>query len=150
MPDRDAFIVVNTTPLVALSAAFSDLSVLKDLYSRVVVPREVQDELRAAGWLDCPSQNVTIADYLGKTLDIGEAAVIQTALNEKIPLVCIDEIVGRRVARLSGLTLTGSIGILIKAKQLGRPISIADAIQRMRERGVWLGTDVVDFAMRFD
>ncbi len=49
MPDREPFIVVNTTPLIALSAAFGDLSVLKDIYSRVVVPREVQDELRAAG-----------------------------------------------------------------------------------------------------
>jgi predicted nucleic acid-binding protein len=163
MPDRESFIVVNTTPLIALSAAFGDLSILKDIYSRVAVPRQVQDELRAAGdnyfafvefkrasgWLDCPSESVTIADYLGKTLDTGEAAVIQTAVNEKIPLVCIDEVVGRRVARLSGLTLTGSIGILIKAKQLGHSISIADAIQRVRERGVWLGNDVIEFAMRF-
>jgi predicted nucleic acid-binding protein len=46
--------------------------------------------------------------YLLTTLDRGEAAVIALALAEKIPTACIDETVGRRVARLHGLAVTGS------------------------------------------
>lgn len=42
-------LVTNTTPLIALSAATGSLDVLSFLYSRVVVPLEVQIELRAAG-----------------------------------------------------------------------------------------------------
>jgi predicted nucleic acid-binding protein len=42
-------IVTNTTPLIALTAATGSLDVLKFLYSRVIVPLEVQTELRAAG-----------------------------------------------------------------------------------------------------
>ncbi|MFP5269408.1 hypothetical protein [Coleofasciculus sp.] len=45
-------------------------------------------------------------------------------MNENIQTVCIDEIAGRRIARLSGLSLTGSIGILLRAKREGYPISI--------------------------
>ncbi len=40
----------------------------------------------------------------------------------EIPWVAIDETVGRRFARLSGLTVTGSIGILLRAKTLGYPL----------------------------
>lgn len=74
-------------------------------------------------------------------------ARVVVPLDLNIPLICIDESVGRRVARLSGLTLTGSIGVLIKARQLGYPVSISEAIGRMREHGIWLSDEVVRFAM---
>jgi len=73
--------------------------------------------------------------------------VIQNALDLQIPLVCIDESVGRRVARLSGLTLTGSIGVLIKARNQGYAVSIPQAIERMREHGIWLSAEVVRYAL---
>ena len=41
MPDRIKTIVTNTTPLIALTAATGNLDVLRELYSRVVVPYEV-------------------------------------------------------------------------------------------------------------
>lgn len=154
-------IVTNTTPLIAISAAMGSLDVLRFLYSRVVVPLEVQTELRAAGsyalgvqemseatWLDYQTVDVVISPYLANTLDRGEAAVIQTALNAQIKLVCIDETVGRRVARLSGLTLTGSIGVLLKAKKLGYELSMETAVDRMRQHGIWLSDEVIRFALQ--
>ena len=74
--------------------------------------------------------------------------MIQTALNAQIELVCIDETVGRRVARLSGLTLTGSIGVLLKAKKLGYELSMEEAVNRMRQHGIWLSDEVVKFALQ--
>ena len=85
---------------------------------------------------------------LQNSLDSGEAAVIQLALQQGIYLVAIDENVGRRFARLSGLTLTGSLSILLKAQKQGYPILMTEAIRRMRQRGIWLSDKVVDFALR--
>jgi predicted nucleic acid-binding protein len=160
MPDLGRAIVTNTTPLIALAVGTGSLDILRALYSRVVVPREVDEEIHAigsdapgvaafdgAGWLERPDEPVAIAPYLRNTLDRGEASVIQTALDLQIPLVCIDEGVGRRIARLSGLTLTGSIGILIKARQMGHPVSIPQAIERMRDHGIWLSAEVVRYAL---
>ncbi|WP_243714094.1 hypothetical protein [Nostoc sp. 106C] len=62
------------------------------------------------------------------SLDLGEASVIQLALNKNIPTVCIDEAVGRGIARLSGLLVTGSIGILLRAKREGYPLYL-NAVQ---------------------
>ncbi len=160
MPDTRQAIVTNTTPLIALAVVIGNLEILRSLYSRVVVPLEVAEELHGTGieaagvsafeqadWLERLDKPSVITPYLGNTLDRGEASVIQTALDLNIPLVCIDETAGRRVARLSGLTLTGSIGVLIKARQQGYPVSIPLAINRMREHGIWLSDEVVRFAL---
>ncbi|WP_295437940.1 hypothetical protein [uncultured Thiodictyon sp.] len=160
MPDRARVIVTNTTPLVALAVGTGSLDILRVLYNRVVVPREVDDEIHAigneapgvaafdrAGWLERLGTPTAITPYLRNTLDRGEASVIQTALDLQIPLVCIDESVGRRVARLSGLTLTGSIGVLIKARQRGYDVCIPQALERMREHAIWLSADVVRYAL---
>jgi hypothetical protein len=49
-----------------------------------------------------------------------------------------NETVGRRVGRLHGLSITGSLGILIQAKQRGSQITVRAAIARMRQHGIWL------------
>ncbi len=54
---------------------------------------------------------------------------------------------GRRVARLCELTVTGSIGILIKARSQGFPLDMPAALERMRRHGIWLSERVVRFAL---
>jgi predicted nucleic acid-binding protein len=138
-PER---IVINTSPLIALVAALGDLTILTSLYTEVLVPFEVCQEILIGGssnfaiaeftdanWLQKQPNLLNISPLLLNSLDIGEASVIQLALNENIPTVCIDESVGRRIARLSGLSVTGSIGILLRAKQEGYPLSIKQSIQ---------------------
>jgi predicted nucleic acid-binding protein len=102
----------------------------------------------AAHWLQKkPALMENIAAVLLNTLDRGEAAVIQLALNENVQTVCIDEITGRRMARLHGLAVTGSIGVLLRARRGGYTISMRDALQRMRNRGIWLSDRVINFAL---
>ncbi len=38
MPDSAKVVIINTTPLIALTAAIGNLDVLRTLYTRVVVP----------------------------------------------------------------------------------------------------------------
>ena len=45
----DSTIVINTGPIIALIAATGDLWLLSKLYSRVIVRREVSDEVLANG-----------------------------------------------------------------------------------------------------
>ncbi|CAD5983379.1 hypothetical protein PCC7805_04465 (plasmid) [Planktothrix agardhii] len=157
-PER---IVINTSPLIALVAALGDLTILTSLYTEVLVPFEVCQEILIGGssnfaiaeftdanWLQKQPNLLNISPLLLNSLDIGEASVIQLALNENIPTVCIDESVGRRIARLSGLSVTGSIGILLRAKQEGYPLSIKQSIQQMINQGIRLSTTVIEFALK--
>ncbi|NUO82132.1 DUF3368 domain-containing protein [candidate division KSB1 bacterium] len=154
-------IVINTSPLIAIMAAVGDLEILRTLYKNVFVPFEVCEEISAGGtegfgiepfeqaiWLKKWSHPLQINPLLSNSLDRGEASVIQLALDQNIDTVCIDETVGRRFARLSNLSVTGSMGILLRAKREGRPISIRAAIQKMKEQGIWISDRVVAFALR--
>ena len=54
---------------------------------------------------------------------INTSPIIQLALNQNIQTVVIDEVAGRRIARLNGLSVTGSIGILLRAQREGYQFS---------------------------
>ena len=153
-------IVINTGPIIALVAAWGKLDILRKLYAQVIVPYEVSQEILAGGptefgvkefeeanWLIKRKTPANISTYLSNSLDIGEASVIQTAIDENIQSVCIDETTGRRIARLHNLKLTGSVGILVRAKNEGFSFSMREAIQKMKQNGVWLSDVVVEFAL---
>ncbi len=157
-PDR---LVINTSPLLACIAGCGSLDPLKGLYREVIVPAEVVEEVTAGGatgfgltefhaaaWLRRWPAPVVPAPLLRNSLDKGESAVIQLALNEGITHVCIDEPGGRRLARLCGLNVTGAIGVLIRARREGNIASMRETIGRMKSQGIWLGESVIAFALR--
>lgn len=165
MPENtNKTIVTNTSPLIALVAAWGTLEPLRSLYHSVKVPKEVSDEIllggannfgvrefEAANFLDVEEQPVQISRYLNNSLDCGEAAVIQLALDQGIETVCIDEVIGRRIARMSGLTLTGSVGILARyKKELEPSFSLVKAISNMQSRGIRMGDKIMQFAVMQD
>jgi predicted nucleic acid-binding protein len=90
---------------------------------------------------------MTITSFLKNSLDLGEASVIQLALQENIKTVCIDEMAGRRLARLNNLLVTGYIGLLLRAKREGHLFSMTTAIHNLRRQGIWLSQRVIDFAL---
>ena len=159
MPEKK--IVINTGPILALVAACGDLKLLDQLYATVYVPQEVAQEIIANGenrfavaefaaatWLHKWPTKMQPGNFLRNSLDSGEAAVIQLALQEQIELVCIDEAVGRRVARLNGLKLTGSVGILLRGKREGLLSSVEIPLQRMKSHGIWLSDNLFKLALR--
>ncbi len=156
-------LVINTGPIIALVAGLGDLTALRFSYKNVIVPMEVTEEILshrssrlgakefiADDWLKKRSKPIQNMPYLINALDRGEASVIQTAMNEKVRTVCIDEAVGRRIARLSGLNVIGSIGVMILAKKQGADIDIRKAIQEMRRHGVWISQELEQKAMSID
>ncbi len=160
MPETDK-IIINTGPILALIAGLGDLTILNSLYKRVVVTYEVCNEIMAGGSTGFGVRKFNDADflikfdkptiiqpYLRNSLDLGESSVIQNALDEKIQTVCIDETVGRRIARLNGLTLTGSLGIMIRAQKEGHSFVLREAINRMQSQGIRLSDRIITFVLK--
>jgi predicted nucleic acid-binding protein len=135
---------------------------LPSLYGRVWIPHEVIREIAAGGagnpeshaiaaidrLIQIPQQQAPLPEALRRELDSGEAGVIHTALENGIDTVAIDEKAGRRVARIHGLKVTGSLGILLKAKNHGLIPSLGVCISRMRERGIWMSDELVVAVMQ--
>jgi predicted nucleic acid-binding protein len=160
LPMRD--IVINTGPIIALVTATGSLEWLPSLYRQILIPFEVLQEIEAGGQGNPEScalnlindraiigqEKSEISVALLRDLDIGEASVIANAALNRIDTVAIDEKAGRRLARIHGLRVTGSLGILLKAKKQNIIPSLNDCISRMRHHGIWITEDLVTDSLR--
>lgn len=161
MPESSDLVVVNATPLIALSL-IGKLDLLQRLYGEVLVPPAVKSEVlaggqhgvgiaevRAATWLRVVSlRDPRRAELLLTDLDRGEAEVIALAQEQDADLVIIDERLARRHARRVGLELTGTLGVLLKAKAVGLVPSVAPLIDTLRLGGIRLSDAIVAEALR--
>ena len=152
-------VVANNTPLAALWV-LGRLDLLRELYGEVEIPQAVYDEFLAteralrqvalaqAPWilpwaLDNPQRSRA---YVG--LDAGEAEVLALAEERGARLVIMDERKGRRFARRLGLPLTGTLGVLLLAKERGLIPSLAPLLAELQEAGLYLDSALVAQALR--
>lgn len=155
MPQKQP-VVVDTGPLIALSAVLADFEVLGRVVARVLVPGEVFEEIRQGGQLDATERLVKSAaccevlepfaelpPHLVEELGRGEAAVIHTAMSRGIAIVAIDELRGRRWARRGGLEVTGSLGLLVQLHQEGAVPSLEGAFAAMKAKGIYLSDSLL-------
>ncbi|NEQ97387.1 MAG: DUF3368 domain-containing protein [Cyanothece sp. SIO2G6] len=62
-------------------------------------------------------------------------------------LLILDDQLGRRIAKLYQLRYTGTLGVLIKAKQAGYLDAIAPIIAQLQQQGLWLTETVIHSAL---
>lgn len=152
-------VVANATPVIAL-ALISQLDLLQRLYGQVSIPPAVQAEVLAGGpgspgfaelqskWIQVVSlQDPQRADLLSD-LDRGEAEVIALAQELHADLVIIDERLARRHARRLGFKLTGTLGVLVKAKQRGLIPAVKPLVDQLQSGGIRLADFVVAEALQ--
>lgn len=144
--------VINTSPAIHLHAVLpGGLGALPGVIGEIIVPLEVGQELAAGHakdptWREIQSlpgilhlaEAVSVHPLISAQIDQGEAAVIQTALDEALDAVILDDLKARRVALTLGLQVTGTLGILLLAKQAGLLPSVGEAIRVLETRGMWI------------
>lgn len=150
-------VVINTGPQVALAKADA-LPVAASLPSRWLCPPEVVSELEAGRvgdhrnvlpeWLEVLPLARPLDRLARATLDRGEAAVIQLALENGVNWVCIDERRGRRAAASVGLQVVGTLGLLLRAKNLGLVAAVKPFIERLLEAGDWYDAELLEQVLK--
>jgi hypothetical protein len=137
--------VSNTTPLITL-AGVGLLDLLHQLYAEVTIPSVVRDEygvkaapndpsLTSLPWLQIVQVAIDPALHQLPGLGQGEAAAIMLALQLQAPAILLDERRARRVAQQHGLRVTGTLGVLLAAKQLGHLAAVRPALDTMIAQG---------------
>ncbi len=142
MPD---LVISDTSPLFYLHR-LRHLDLLQKLYQRIIVPQAVADELKAGGdqgedvpnireyeWLEVRSVRVPEVIKLITDLGAGEAQVLALAIEEPGSLVILDDRLAREVARLRSLRITGTAGVLLKAKHEGHILAVAPLLDRLMQ-----------------
>ena len=136
-------IITDTSPIQYLYQIHL-LTLLPTLYGQVIMPQAVANELAqgrdqgihlpnlaALSWVTLTqiSESVLIADM--PNLGRGEREVLSLALNTPDSLVILDDALARNYARQLDLAVTGTLGVLLKAKQLGHVKAIAPLLDQL-------------------
>jgi predicted nucleic acid-binding protein len=80
---------------------------------------------------------------ISASLDKGEASAIALALEEKDPLLILDDLKARRMASGLGLNYTGTLGVLGDAQQSGFLKSIKPIIDKIKKTNFHLSDELV-------
>ena len=127
-------VVSDTSPITNL-AAISQLNLLQQLYSHLIIPKAVYNEMvkvdqlvpgavevQTLLWIQtqtvADSQQIVAIQLNQENIDRGEAEAIVLALELNADLLLMDERRGRAVATSYGLNVTGLLGVLLQAKRM--------------------------------
>jgi uncharacterized protein len=148
-------VVSDTSPIRAL-AHLERLDLVGALFDEVLIPPAVVSELEnptssarpvlVAGIAHVRVQAVrdrSRVDRFRLSLDPGESEAIALALEAGILEIIIDERIGRRIAKESGLATVGVLGLLVRGKQRGHVQLVQPLIDRLRSELRFRVTDDV-------
>lgn len=154
-------VVSDTGPLVAL-AKVGQLDLLRAMFREVHIPPAVHRELLAKygpesariesalqSFLKLKSSPILTPAVATATVRLhrGEQEAVALAF-EQAALLMIDDHLGRTAARHLGLTITGVIGVLVQAKEVGLLPLVGPLLVEMRQRGYWLSDEILNVAIR--
>lgn len=153
-------VVVNSTPLIIL-CNIGQLLLLKKLYGEIIIPEAVYKEVTVKKDTAC----IAISQYndwikiekvpANKKLKIyrarlhtGEVEVMLLAQQPPLAdLVIIDDNAAKNTAKFLGLKVTGTLGILLKAKKLGLLDNIKPLIEKMHNAGFYISENIKNLVL---
>lgn len=146
---------VNASPLILLGKA-QQLDLLCALAGDVVVPQAVASEVGAkpdgaailAELTGNPAYRISasepaLPEVLAWDRGAGETQVVTHALLHGADRVVLDDSEARRCALAMGLRVIGTLGVVGRAKSVGRIAAAAPVIEQLRRTGLYVSDALV-------
>jgi predicted nucleic acid-binding protein len=146
--------ISNTSPLFYLYQ-IGALDWLPRLFSGIWISNAVVQELaagkrqgcdvpdpRAYRWLRVADPQRLPSEWLALDLGPGELSALALGLENRERTVLLDDALARRIAHSAGLTVWGTLRVLLEGKRLGLAPQIAPLVDRLQASGMWISADI--------
>ena len=149
-------VIINASPILALHE-IGRLEILRDLYGEVTIPEAVRREVTAQNvhtldgctWIHVAEiTGVAAKELFTSALHEGEVEVLLLAKEQNADLIVIDDGLARRHAARLNLNITGTVGVLLRAKSSGVIGEIKPILDNLVQDGLYLSNDVYITALR--
>lgn len=154
-------VIVNSTPLIVL-ANVNKLELLQQLYSRIVIPQAVYDEVTIkphssiretishSSWITVEKiSNIQEKKMYQAKLHAGEVEVMILAQeNPPADLVILDDNAAKKTAKYLGLKVTGTLGILVKAKKQKLLAEVKPVLDEIICNGFYLSSELYTLVLQ--
>ena len=138
-------IIVDTSALIALEK-IDLLQILCKIYKEIILPDAVVKEFGTIN-IGCHSVREIesrLINILMRDLNLGrgESEVIAFAYENNCKAL-LDDLKARKVAENLGLSISGSIGVLLKAEKLGLIDSALKKTQELKDKGFYVSNELL-------
>ena len=150
-------VIANTTPLIAL-ANIDQLELLHELYGTITVPQAVIDEItsepakhrvRSVAWIKVEAiRDSSQKELFRARLHAGEVEVMILAREQNADLVIMDDNAAKKTAKFLGLNVTGTLGILLKAKKEGYLEMVEPIMNELILDGLFISDTVKAYVLK--
>ena len=149
-------VVSNTTPLIAL-ADIGHLDLLQKLYGEILIPEAVLNEIKTepaktvvynSSWIKVKKIKKNDEKSLFRAkLQAGEVEVMILADEMNADLLLMDDNAAKKTAKFLGMTVTGTLGILIRAKREGYIPAVRPLLDALMTDGLYISDAVRDYVL---
>ncbi len=142
--------VSNTSGLIALEA-IGRLDLLERLYQKLLIPPAVESEwgTPCPSWMIVsPIRNQTLVQALRLQLGAGESEAIALSTDCGAARLILDDQRARRIAAQLQVPITGTLDIVIHAKQRGFLSLVRPVFDDLRASGFWLSDALMQHSLQ--
>lgn len=151
-------VIVNSTPIIILSE-IGRLSLLNNLFDNVIIPDAVYNEIKvkhdsvyrqlllAMTWIKvCNVEKSSNLSFKAR-LHAGEIEVIKLGVIYPDSLLILDDNAAKNTAKALGLKVTGTLGILIQAKEKKLIDNVKPYIDKMLKAGFYVSSEIITMVL---
>jgi predicted nucleic acid-binding protein len=142
--------ISNSSCLIGLQAV-GHLGILELLYSKVVIPPAVEIEcgIMPLPWLTVQVvQNQALVRSLRTGFGAGESEAIALAVESAATRLILDDRKARQAAGQFNLSITGTVGVILRAKQEGIITAVRPILEDLVATGFWLSDGLLQQALQ--
>ena len=153
----DRTVISNTTPLIAL-AGIGCLDILQKIYGEIIIPQAVHDEIIGepeksavinSSWIKVKRiSNVDAKRLYRAKLHAGEVEVMILGEEINADLLLMDDYEAKKTAKFMGFTVTGTLGVLLRAKQEGLITEVKPVMTALMNNGLFISKGVQDYVLK--
>lgn len=143
--------IISDTSCFIILSKIGELTLLKSLFGQIITTPEIAREFGE----DLPDWVIIhqVKDpyrqqLLEMQIDKGESSAIALALELPNSTIILDDYKARKIAERLGIKITGTIGIIIKAKQIGIIPSIKPILNKIKTTDFRLTPEIELFALK--
>ncbi|MFN3557448.1 MAG: DUF3368 domain-containing protein [Bacteroidales bacterium] len=144
-------IIISDTSCLIILNKIGELDLLRQLYNTVTITQDILLEYgeQLPDWIEVQqAKDQYRQQLLEMQIDKGEASAIALALETADSTVILDDWKARRLAERLGLSVTGTLGVIIRAKNTGLIPSIKPYLEKIRETNFRISEELEQIALK--
>lgn len=143
-------VIISDTSCFIVLTNIGELELLRQVYGHVITTPDIVAEYGdpLPDWVEIAAVQDQYRQMILETqIDKGESSAIALALETPNSTVILDDYKARKIAEQLGLTLTGTLGVIIKAKLEGIIPSIKPLLAKIKQTDFRLSREVESQAL---